>query len=156
MNAFVTEVGNKIVVLVKDVAKVPGTPWYNEHFVAQEEEAFHYTIPKVHLQAVRKYQQGKYSEMGEMAIGMIRAYSGLNYMKERWDDFLQMRVTDTDARILALEKHPDLKERLEELLSWDGNCGWVTRSIVEISPDAELMSPPTKFELWEEKTLTHV
>jgi hypothetical protein len=150
VNAYLAPDATSIVVVVKDSDNVGPAPWASEHFIVHNDKEFHFDIPYVHREAVLKFLDGKYSEMGEMAHGMIRAYSGLNYRKERLNSDGQ-KVTDTDARLMALEKHPDLRLRLEELLSYAP-----IHAYVKIDPSSELMSPPTRKEIWKGTALSTV
>lgn len=149
VDCYVSTDAQVLVVEVKDPGKVPGTPWAVESFHRQEGNFFYYDIPLFHRDAVLKFLQGKYSEMGDAAHGMIRAYSGLQWKKERRKEDGTL-VTDTDARLLALTKEPILRERLEWLLSYVPDKG--RRSTVTIDPDSELISVPSDRDIWKGET----
>lgn len=145
-----SETGQEILVEVMHPDNVPGNPWYSEHYVRRYDNVLVFRIPQFHYEAVQHFLNGKYSQMGQAAHDLIKTYSGLNYRKLVWDDQSQMHVEKTDARIWALELHPDLRERLEELLTY---CGRGIRSAVSIAADSELMSPPQPWEIWKEQML---
>lgn len=99
-----------------------------------------YRVTSAWTQDVQLFIKGKYSKMGKPAKDFIRKHSGLNYKKK---EFGKARVTD--ARLLALEKHPMLKNMWENLVD------------VTITNESELLSIPgdesfMELEEFEEKT----
>ena len=140
INAYVTPDGKKIIVDVRELEDVSPGIWVNEHLLQQDENVFIFNVPEHFLADVQLFLKGKYSRMSQEAHDSLRTFSGLNYKRESLGESGE-RVFETDARLLALTRDEALREELEDLFD------------TRLSASDELMSPPTKEELWIEKEL---
>lgn len=70
-----------------------------------------YSIPSIWLPDLRLFKVGKYSEMSELAKDTIRVQSGLIH-----NALTQTGNVETDVRLLALDKHPVLRNMWEHVI----------------------------------------
>lgn len=128
INSYITYDCKKIVVKVYDTTlvsrKVFLHPGYHLTKLVNGEYLFVFIIPEKWLNDVRLYRQGLYSRISEDAKSTIRQWSNLKYKDVKGNKH------QTDARLLALVRHPKLKEALESELGY------------EYGPDEELLFPP--------------
>jgi hypothetical protein len=94
-----------------------------------------FNIPEIWVPDINLFTRGAYSKMSEFAKQTIKKGSGLKYDSK--DDEGNLR---TDAILLALDKHPILRETWENELSIDMK-GY--KSFVTITSDMELLSLPS-------------
>lgn len=144
IDAYTSGDATFVVAKVKSAETVGTTVWLNEFYLGEEDNHLYFRIPPIHRLAVMKFMEGKYSEMGEIAHNNIRGYSSLDFKKKTVDMQTGKAEIHTDARLLALVKHEDLRTRLEWLLSYPP-----IKSVVVIDEDSELMSPPRPEEIWK-------
>jgi len=111
--------------------------WQHEQLLQWDDHLFVFEIPKQFVSDVLTFIKGKYSHMSAEAKDSIRLYSSLAYREEKKQG--NDSSFTTDSRLLALERDPDLREHLEELLG------------VRISDKDELLSPPDSKEVWQEQ-----
>lgn len=144
MNAYVTEDGMRIVAEVVNPRLVYSGIWLNQYFLEEKDGVFQFELPQIYRKDVLLLMEGKYSRITEKTKEMIRTHSGLNWRKVRIDTD-GTAVHDTDARLMALDKHEALRDKLNDIL------GLYERGRNEpISEDSELLSPPHRDrEVWE-------
>lgn len=107
-------------------------PVYSEHLLGEQTEDSHqfmvFRIPALFEPDIELFRAGKYSQFSDMVKFTIRAYSGLKY---NWKDDKGNLITD--AILMALEKHPALKQKWEEELGLPAHI---------LTDDCELLNPP--------------
>ncbi len=134
VNCYINRSGTFIFVEVSDFLLVPRATKERHPaiigFIKEERNLLVYQIPNTWHRDVHLFIEGKYSKMSKPAKHFIRKHSTLSYKKK-----LRGQPRVTDARLLALEKHPMLKEMWENTLSNN-------RSQVYLDEGAELLSIP--------------
>jgi hypothetical protein len=91
-----------------------------------------YYIPDRWDQDVQLILKGKYGDLSEAAKSMIRTYSGLPYRLQMPPDTVNDHPEGylyTDYRLLALDRDPTLRRKMEELVG-------------EPIPSPDVISPP--------------
>ncbi len=135
VNCYLTEDGSKIIVNVVDTTLVSRKAIRHKNYFSSlptdNSTYLVYFVPVQWKSDVSLFMQGKFSMMSKHAKEVIRRFSGLNYKQKGL----------TDGRLLALDKHPVLKNMWENELT---NVTGSQRSIVELDEDMELLSIPGK------------
>jgi hypothetical protein len=88
-------------------------------------------IPRLYMQDVKYFKEGKYSKLSNKAKDLILKNSGLIYNQRIVKD---KRITVADALLLAIEKNQKYQKELEQRLE------------VHITDDMELFSIPKESE----------
>lgn len=133
IESYLTADGRCIIVHVYDTTLISRTVFNHPGYVGCVQNADNtiyiiYTLPPARYHDVQKFIEGKYSKMTETTKDLIRALSTLDY---RYAGNDKAAIT-TDGRLLALERHPALREAYEREFQLD----------VRLSPDDELLNPP--------------
>lgn len=128
INSYVDKKNNLLLVKIKN-KEIEYEYYNNDNFVTDYKEndnEYHiiFAIPPIFHKDVNRFKEGKYSELSNRAKLLIKTYSGLSLNRK---DGTKRK---SDFRILILNKHPELKKRLEDLMG------------EKISEDAELASVP--------------
>jgi hypothetical protein len=139
INSYLTRDGQYIVVEVAD-RNLCGSVTFNSSFSGFKQkngmDLLVFVIPGAWTRDVKDFMEGRYSQMSEYAKQLIRDGSGLRYdMPDEFDNRI------TDARLMALEKHPALRNQwLAELEVETPVKGFR----LEIDDDTELLSIPSE------------
>lgn len=135
INSYITK-SAEIVVTIRD-SSVAGDYWnhscYSTDYNMEDQTVIVYDIPVEWYDDYLLFMEGKYSYFSPVAKDVIVQWSGLPYERQRRD--LPRREDGTyrhttSERLLALSKHPQLKENLEQRLG------------VTLDDTAELLSIP--------------
>jgi len=154
VNSYLTPTGTGIVVEVLEPLLLSRNVLNHQQcrgkFKHDKHTCITYIIPHKWSSDVEKFMQGKFSKMSKAAKASIIRFSGLDHKKKSGTGIY------TDGRLLALDKHPVLKQMWEtELTSItpakDGKSS--QRSVIELGEDAELLSIPGKESYIELKCL---
>lgn len=89
-----------------------------------------YYIPPKWEADVDLFMEGKFSKMSTAAIEVIRSYSGLPYQSRTSIFGTSMFTVETDFRLLAFEKHTELRQM------------WERELLVTLTEKSELLSIP--------------
>lgn len=137
INSYITVDGKYIVVEVADWNLCPGIPSHKQFCrkeVGDNCDRIVFEIPELWREDMGNFLKGLYSRMSEYAKQMIKEGSGLKY--ESLDDAGNRR---TDAVLLALDKHPILRQQWTNELSIELPT---YKSYPIIPEDMELLSIP--------------
>lgn len=126
-----------MIVKVRDLDNVYPGVWLHDQLLQEGDNCLVFVIPSKYKRDMQMFLQGRYSEMSEESKDCIRTFSGLSYRKESTLNN-GSKSYETDARLLALTKDPNLREKLEQELN------------VRLDNRLELISPPRSTELWVE------
>jgi hypothetical protein len=140
VNAYLTTDGKKIImqVISKQLLSIvvgPMHPNYVGEYTAENTHLFVYSIEEKWAEDVKMFMQGKFSKFSNEALEEIYLRSGLEYQK-----IVDGGKVVTDARLLALTRHPALQKAWEDYLG------------MPLHEDAELLSTPCDAEYldWNE------
>ena len=139
INSYVNEDDTHIVVECTHPYSIIITNHANFKFSLQENESYLavFEVPVFYREDVKRFREGKYSQLTDAAKNAIRKKSGLTY---------KVPVPGGGYRsaleLLALDKDKALRRHLEETLS-------NPTSPVKISEDAELASVPGKENFYD-------
>jgi hypothetical protein len=126
--------GNAIAVKVVSIdfcSELKNHEHYSQVFIvpSEEKEYIIFNIPSRWRDDVNCYLQGQYSKFSEEAKMLIKLNSGLKYnVDTEWGK-------KTDAVLLALDKHPALREQWSIELTADSDY--------EVPENSELLSIPS-------------
>lgn len=146
VNCCLTEDGATLVVQVMDLnflsQKVFHHPQYRGTRQRGAEEGYFllFQMLRKWRRDVQLFREGQFSRMSEAAKDTIVRFSDLPY-HEKEDRGERML---TDGRLLALEKHPLLKQFWERYFSSDKKTAPYGRegTVIELDEERELLDPP--------------
>lgn len=132
-NSYMTKDGKFIVVEVNSINYCPqllSSRFYQKHIQKEKSDLIVFEIPNEWESDVQLYLTGRYSRLSNNAKKLIRLNSGLAFKVDtEWGKW-------TDAILLALEKHPALREQ------WIIELTHTTPP--EFPEDLELLSIPSE------------
>lgn len=133
INSYVTTEREVVVILRNRPALAYHlSPTFKADFDIEGKFAIAFTIPEEYEEDFTKFLDGKYSQMSPEAKEIIKYSSGLRY---NIPDPARPGNVICDDKLLALDRHPQLRANLERSL----NC--------VIPDDVELLSKPSVNEL---------
>lgn len=139
VNCYLTRDGSKVIVQVMELLLVPRKVIkHSRHLKSltdSERKSIYliFAIPGKWRHDVSLFIQGKFSAMSKPAKSTIRIYSGLDYKIRKEGKIL------TDGRLLALDRHPVLKQMWESELSSDDKT---QTGRIELDEEDELLDIP--------------
>jgi len=137
INAYANQEGTQLKVVVKDSSLSHPIVWNETPLVSFSDTELIFDIPSQFRRDLERFWKGEYSQFRDEAKNLIRQYSGLAFEQEKTASDGSKRIY-TDARILILERDPEVREYLENELR------------VAIDPKSELLSPPKEDEIWKQ------
>jgi hypothetical protein len=145
INTYVTK-AQQVVVEIKNKDVVAWKYWEHQNYAVdfdlEDKTTIVFNIPAVYTNDFNNFAEGNYSKFSDIAKKLIKANSGLSYMKPIGEEYyvekdgykVKMRDKTTHKYLLALDKDPSLKKHLEDSLD------------IKIKEDAELLDKPKEIE----------
>lgn len=105
----------RILVQVIDLSLVNKVIFKHQNYLItyKDAEGYYYLsfkVPDIWTTDITRFRTGSFSQMSEMAKDYIKRYSNLPYQQKG------ITGTETDGRLLALDRHPKLRAMWEDVI----------------------------------------